>query len=80
MVSSANHMHLVGPFVPQLGQIFAKRATGSSQLRQVTGLNLAIMTPSSGLCGQVLVDADAPAGAIFIHPEGWPSTNYADNR
>jgi hypothetical protein len=34
MVSIAIQMHLVGLLVPQLGQIFAKQATGSSQLRQ----------------------------------------------
>ena len=34
MTSSAIQMHLVGLLVPQLGQIFPKQATGSSQLRQ----------------------------------------------
>jgi hypothetical protein len=67
MVSSANQMHLVGPFVPQLGQIFAKRVTGSSQVRQVVRLVLAIMTSSSGRCGQVLVGGSSPSrGAVSI--------------
>jgi hypothetical protein len=34
MTSRAIQMHLVGLLVPQLGQIFAKQAMGSSQLRQ----------------------------------------------
>jgi hypothetical protein len=53
-------MHLVGLLVPQLGQIFAKQAMSSSQLRQVArhlpSFDLAIMASSSGHCGQVLVD------------------------
>jgi hypothetical protein len=63
MTSSAIQMHLVGLLVPQLGQIFVKQATSSSQLRQgvrqVGRFDLAIMTSSSGLCGQVLVCVDA---------------------
>jgi hypothetical protein len=35
LTSNAIQMHLVGLLVPQLGQVFAKQATGSSQLRQV---------------------------------------------
>jgi hypothetical protein len=61
MTSSAIQMHLVGLLVPQLGQIFAKQAMGSSQLRQgarqAGRFGLAIVASSSGLCSQILVDA-----------------------
>jgi len=46
-------MHLVGPLVPQLGQIFAKQATGSSQwrqeARQAGRFDLAKMITATGL-------------------------------
>jgi hypothetical protein len=51
MTSITSQMHLVGLLVPQLGQIFAKQATSSSQLRQgvrqVGRFDLAIITSSS---------------------------------
>ena len=70
MTSSAIQMHLLGLLVPQLGQIFAKQATSSPHLRQVARqalwFDLAIMTSSSGLRGQILAGVDVPVGAVFI--------------
>jgi hypothetical protein len=68
MTSSAIQIHLVGLLVPQLGQIFAKQAMGTSQLRQgarqVGRFDLAIVASSSGF--EVLFGVDAPIGATLM--------------
>ena len=68
MASSAIQIHLLGPLTPQLGQLLANRVTGSSHLRQLVRLALAIPT-SSGLCGQLLVDVTGKKAAQQIRAD-----------